>query len=276
MPTISELGKFIFPLTKPDSDRDRPVVNGTGILCTVDQQIYVATAAHVLDQSDDRTIYMPDGVVLEAAKTEVVSTSLPASGRRGDDKIDVAVFRLTDTQLAGLTAKGYVPVPVGSWDVDDRHALGKSYVFTGFPDSRTKYIHSRRVMGLGGVTVNCTSVNPAELEALGFHYASHIGGRYDRERMAEPDGTRINAPEPWGMSGGAVWTIRPGTDEYALVGVGISYHAAQHLLVGTRLGAVVALLHSKFPETVPYVRACRTCRFEIGAAGAASGFVTPA
>lgn len=273
MPTLTELGKFIFPLTKPDSDRGRPVVNGTAIFCSVDRWTYVATAAHALDQGDDRTIYLPDGVVLEVAATQVVSTSVPASGRREDDKIDVSIFRLTEAQSAGLTAKGYAPIPVESWDVNDRPALGKSYVFTGFPDSRTRYIQSRRVMGPGGVTVNCTSVDAAELTAQGFHPASHIGGRYDRERMAGPDGQQINAPEPWGMSGGAVWTMRPGTDQYLWVGIGISYHAAQHLLVGTRLGAVAALMRSQFPETVPFVSESRTCRFEIGAAGAAGAGV---
>lgn len=251
MPKLTELGRHIFPLTRPDDDRDRPVVNGTAILFSVDTQKYVATAAHVLD--GDNTIYMPDGVVLEVERGRVVQTALPTSGNRADDKVDLAVFQLTEPQFTGLVSKGIAPIPFSSWAVNDRSASGKRYVFTGFPDSRTRHVYARRVVAPGGVSANCLCVEAPELTAKDFHPTSHIGARYDRERMAFADGTRVNGPDCYGMSGGAVWTLCPGTDDYEWVGIGIRYFEREHLLVGTRLGALAALLRSSFPETLPYV-----------------------
>jgi len=184
-PQLPELGKFIFPFTKPASDRDQPIVTGTGILLAADRQHFVATAAHVLDQDDEATIYLPDGVILEVDRTAVVSTALPPSGRRGDDKIDLAVFRLTEAQARGLAAKNIQVIPTAWWAVDDVPDARRRYVFTGFPDTRTRVNRARQTIAPGGISANCLVVSAPEIEALGCHEATHIGVRYDRERMAD-------------------------------------------------------------------------------------------
>ena len=99
------------------------------------------------------------------------------------------------------------------------------------------------------------TVPDAELLALGLNPVTHIAVCFERERMAGPDGRQLTAPEPWGMSGGPVCKVRRNSEDYMLVGIGTTFRSDRNLLVATRIGAVVALMRSRFPETRSRLRA---------------------
>lgn len=251
LPKLNEIGRYIFPTIKPDK-RDRPIVDGTGILLAVDRYKFVVTAAHVLDQDDDGTIYLPDGVILGPASTSVVKTSIPAGGHREDDRVDVAVFRITDEQFAGLVAKGRAAIQVSMIGFGDGIEPGKKYVFTGFPSSKTGLNPPERKLAPRGVSANCLTEGTTLITGLGLNPATHIVVRFDPKQMMDDEGRRITAPSPVGMSGGAIWTLDP-SGLYKWVGVGIEYRKKECVLVGTRVGAVIALLRSAYPEVVPFL-----------------------
>jgi hypothetical protein len=250
MPTITEIGRHIFPFFRPET-KLRPGLLGTAVFCSVAEHPVALTAAHVLDQNDE-TIYFTDGDALEVAKEDIRKTAMPASGDREDDKVDLAAFRLTAKQAAALTTKKIMPIPLDQWNVDDRLIPSKHYVFSGFPASRTQLDYAEKKIMARGISANCITASPKDFPELGFDRWIHIMGLFDRENMADSTGARITAPVPWGMSGGAIWTLRPGSDDYALVGINTRYLAKANFLIGTRLNGVVALLGS-FPEFVPYL-----------------------
>lgn len=261
MPSLQELNRYIFPLLT--SDDARPGVFGTAFLCGVGTHRFIATAAHVLDQDQARAVYFGRGVVVTPTTTEVITSGLPASGNRADDEIDVAVFRPGEESVAALLAQGCRVIPLEDGGVEDESAPGDRYVFSGFPSNRSRLHRATHTLDPGAVSANCLTASNEELLALGLNPGTHIAVQFDRERMANPDGRQMTAPEPWGMSGGPVWKLRRNSGDYVLVGLGTAFRSDRNLLVATRIGAVVALLRNRFPETRAGLRAPRY--FSVGA-----------
>lgn len=257
MPTIHEADRYIVPLLQDNNER--PGILGTATFCVVDAQYFLVTAAHVVDGMD--TLYFGAGVIVDDASTQVISTALPASGCREDDTIDLAVLRLTNQQAQRLGNQRRRPVPVEDWEVDDLARPGQRYVFTGFPHSGTDRDRRRRVIEPRRVSANCVTLADDQIVSLGLHPTTHIVALYHRRRMQNGQGRMVMAPEPAGMSGGPVWTLRPDSHQLMWVGVGIEYRREHRAMIGTRLGAVVALMRAAYPDVAPRLRESRNCQF---------------
>jgi hypothetical protein len=259
MPTIHDADQFIVPLLQ---DCDRPGILGTTTFCAVEKHHFLVTAAHVLDEHE--SLYFGAGVIVGDCSTQVVRTSLPASGRREDDTIDVALLQLTTDQTRRLCEQGRRPIPIADWDPDDIAQPGQHYVFTGFPHSGTDRDRIRQVIEPRRVSADCVSQTDREIARLGLHPLTHIVGLFHRRRMQIRPGRMVMAPEPYGMSGGPVWTKRSNSDQLRWVGIGIEYRRKHRALIGTRLGAVIALMRAAYPDIAPLVRESCHRQFVVG------------
>jgi hypothetical protein len=78
------------PIIWESPDRSRAEQVGSGVLIRIVDRIFLLTAAHVTDFDKNGTLLMPSqrGYMPITGKYSV--TSMPASGRRSDDKLDVA------------------------------------------------------------------------------------------------------------------------------------------------------------------------------------------
>lgn len=250
MPQLSELFRFVFPILTGDDAR--PEILGTSVYCAVDRFRYLITAAHVLDQCGDRGIEFPSGVCPSPTTGAVVSSNLPESGNRADDSCDVAVLRLTDQQAAGIEGIGAEPIRIEARGVDDEAREGDEYVFTGYPSSRNRVNRTRQRIDPDTVSAIGRSATMAEFASLGREPAIHIASLYDRENGVR-NGVRGIGPEAWGMSGGAIWKLNRVTGDCVFVGVGTDWYFERRFLIGTRIGAAVALMRAEFPETLAYL-----------------------
>lgn len=250
MPQLSELFRFVFPILT--GDEACPEILGTSVYCAVDRFRYLITAAHVLDQCPNQCIEFPAGVCPSLTSGEVVSSSLPESGNRNDDKVDVAVVRLTTQQAAAIETIGAQPVNIETHGVDDEATDADEYVFTGYPSSRNRINRARLLIDPDTVSVVGRSATTAELASLGCAPPFHVAALYDRQNSVR-NGVRGIGPEAWGMSGGAVWKHDRITGECILVGVGTDWNVDRRFLIGTRIGAAVALMRAAFPETVTHL-----------------------
>lgn len=260
MPTISEADKFIVPLLQ-DAE-ERPGILGTATFCAVGDHHFLVTAAHVLDGME--TIHFGAGVIEGDVSTLVVTTGFPASGNRDDDTIDLAIIRLVGNQRDRLLDQGRRAIPISDWDVDDLPSTGQHYVFTGFPHTGTDRDRARRLIEPRRLSANCITLTDQEILRMGLNSRTHIVGLYDRRRMQIQPGRMVMAPEPYGMSGGPVWTVVPNSDRLKWVGIGIEYRREQRAMVGTRLGAVAALMRAKYPDVAPLLHTTRNCSFMVG------------
>jgi Trypsin-like peptidase domain len=245
MPTIREATRHLVPLFHGESRR--PSVCGTSTFIAIDRVRYLVTAAHVLDENE--AIHFGHGIITGPTTGRVVSTSIPPGGTRANDRLDVAVLRLADEQADRLVAIGREPISVPVWNADDQHTPGQTYVFSGYPASRAEFNRRERTVDLGPMSAKCVVEGEPAFGRAGVDPRTHIVAQFDRRRMMGQEGRQVTAPGPWGMSGGPVWTARPDSDELALVGIGIEYLERQNVLVGTRIGAAIALLRASDPET---------------------------
>lgn len=257
MPTIRQVDRYIVPLLQ-DND-ERPSILGTATFCAVTGNHFLVTAAHVLDGTD--TLYFGQGVMIGNTSTQVTTTAMPQSGSRDDDTIDLAVLRLTVEQAQRLIDQGREAIAIEDWDVDDMAQPRQRYVFTGFPHSGTEWDRRRRIIDPRRVSANCFALPNEQIERLRLHPSTHIVALYHRRKMQNQQGRMVMAPEPHGMSGGPVWTLRHGSDQLAWVGIGIEYRRENHALIGTRLGAVVALMRAQYPDVASLLRESRNCQF---------------
>lgn len=262
--TINDFPQYIFPFYKPDS-KDRPMVTGTGILLSVSNHYFVITAAHVLDEFED-TIYLPLGDLTILQRPKVITTAIPDGGTRANDKIDLATFKLSDNEAKRFAELGWQFITVGSIDPNDVNRPGKKYIFTGFPSSKNKCNFSQKTVKPFSYSAKCITKSIEEITSFGFKHPIHIVVEFDPKSMMTPDKNRITAPNPKGMSGGAIWTENTNTQSYSLVGVGIENHddKQKKVLVGMRIGGVVKLLLENFPETTPYLQESTTVEYLLG------------
>ena len=243
MPTITEVDRYIVPFLQPE---ERPGILGTGIFCVAGDQHFLVTAAHVTDEGD--TGFFGNGFFLSPETTRLIETSLPASGRREDDRIDVAVLLLSAEAGQRFRAHGREPLGIDQWNVGHRTAPGQNYVFTGFTHSDLERDQRRRQIEPRRVSADCPALGDDELTRLGLDPRFHIAVNYQRRRMVNQHGNMGMGPEPAGMSGGPVWTRDPNSENLRWVGVGIEHWREHQLLVGTRIGAVIYLLRETVPE----------------------------
>lgn len=244
MPTILEVDHHIVPFLQPAEQR--PGILGTGTFCEVGDRYFLVTAAHVADEAD--TAYFGAGFFLSTESTRLISTSLPASGRRQDDLIDVAVILLSRETGRRFRDLGRMPIGVRDWNAADQARPGQRYVFTGFTHANVNRDDERRRIEPRRVSADCPTYSNEQLARLGLDSRFHIAAKYEWRRMVNQRGNVGMGPDPTGMSGGPVWTRDPDSENLRWVGVGIEHWRERQTLIGSRIGAVIYLLRSAVPE----------------------------
>ena len=246
---IDELWAYVFPWIREDEDRpNRCTVFGSGLLLAVGDARLIVTAAHVLDEFGDGTIYLARGMTFEGARCTATSTQVPANGTREDDEIDIAVVRLPVEVGLAMERFGCRFLDPALLAPEIAPTSPARFLFMGYPSRRNQPWSTERIIRPEGVAARCLRVPHEDVGDLGWHPDLHVLGRFRRDYMADHSGARMTAPLPHGMSGGPVWVQRPGSNEFVVAGIGIEYNRHRHLLVGTHVGAVSYLIRQAFPD----------------------------
>jgi hypothetical protein len=244
----------VFPIYKPDREKpDRPTIQGSAFWVTVDHFDYVVTANHVLDQTDDSSLYWLTGDMLLIDSRDIARTGDPPYADYTRDPYDLAVFRPTPLQVDGLKAAGKRPIAITDWVFRPKRIDGIQLVFTGYPATKLRLKFSEKKMKPELHTITSQALTESEIAANGWKGGLHMLVGFDRKRMVTDSGKVLTAPEPYGMSGGAVFAKDRDTHEFHVLGVGIYYDNRKRYLVATPMGAIVKMLYKKFPETRPFL-----------------------
>ena len=92
--------EWVRPALKPlfrfkEWNNDSPLVfEGTGVLFSLNDYVFILTAAHVLEPFDTYVLRMPIGSDIVPIKGESYRSKRPQSGTHDDDPIDAAVFKI--------------------------------------------------------------------------------------------------------------------------------------------------------------------------------------
>jgi hypothetical protein len=222
---------------------------GSATLLDVGYRTFLVTAAHVLDESAQSSLYLPGHPLVEVRGVSY-RTSSTLSGRR-DDKIDLGVVEMSAEARSRIT--NVRRVSVASLDPADTPSWLAVYGFVGFPSSRNK-ARPDGTLQLSSVVVTTTPAANSRYHEIGATPALHIAVEFNRDEASDREKGRVTAPLPAGMSGGGVWRLGHLHDlenevpPPALIGVGIEYHRKERLLLGIRASFVIASLAACYPE----------------------------
>lgn len=180
-----------------------PVPHGCCMLLQFNGKYFVLSNAHVLADHNmgQPFVLMGNGGTMTIGG-QYYSISLPLSGRRSDDPLDVCVVHLSEATVNGLLQRGYVFLDCPA-DVNPGAALRirETVLLAGYPGSSTKYdIPGKKV--IAKPFIFSTSYLSKGLSIAGFPPVSHIVTRYERRRVSILGKRHLQTgPLPHGMSG---------------------------------------------------------------------------
>jgi hypothetical protein len=230
-------------------DKSQPYVVGSGTLLDIGDLSFLVTAAHVLDENANTTLYLP-GNPLVSMEGRAVKTQAPLENRKSDT-IDLAIVRI-DRGLIDRVVN-VSTISIDQIDPTDTPQPLTSYGFVGYPSSQNKP-KPKRQLRLSSYILGVLPMAPERYADVGAHPSLHFAGNFDRSQVMNRNSQRVTAPNPEGMSGGGVWRLGTYADiEHdraipKLIAVGIEHHADRKLLLGVRAAFVIESLRECFPE----------------------------
>lgn len=125
------LCRHVVPLLA-DARRDRSEQIGTGLLVRNGDDVFVVSAAHVLDQA--RKLFMYVGrYTIRSLDGPLRLTSTPISGMRRDDKVDIGVIKLSRKNLPPYSDINKNAISLASWNLAPYREITKSICYLDFP-----------------------------------------------------------------------------------------------------------------------------------------------
>ncbi len=241
----------------------RPDLIGTGVALAVGSERILLTAAHVMRDFADDTLFISDGTGWVGLDGIAYSATTPGWKLPEDDRVDAAVFVINEK------SRKHLAHCISPADLLPGSAAGPTdkFVLAGYPRSKLKYDFKRwkvtpRVMRFVG-RCSPTSRYP-EVDArtdvhivLDFHREkSHQGGRLGA------------APSVRGVSGGMlVWA--PSITNPALAGseriaaIFTEWPAPKRFLISTRIDVHLALIRNHLPHVATLVPEPKSVQFNL-------------
>ena len=248
MAMAHRLGPVVRPLVATSDGRH--CLAGSCVLVRLGSEVFLFTAAHVLDEPSLLLGLQARFVRLEG---EAIKSMPPADKGREDDSADVGIVRLA-SGLHGALGDTQV-LSSAELDVDDRatpELPTQHYLVIGFPGSRATFNVARRLARFEGFVLTTTSVKPEVYQRLGFPEHAHVVLAFDQRSAKSPDGRSIS-PKLSGVSGGGIWNLGDSSDTThttpRLAAIAAEWHqGATKAIVGTRVSLHCEVLRQHRPD----------------------------
>lgn len=243
-PGFKETGAVI-PIFRVRQNRF-PESVGSGILMTIGDNLFLISAAHVLDCPDPLLIPCDDRLV-ELRGSGRISVS-PESGRK-NDLHDSGFICIEPTLAARLLDSSYC-LSAGEIEMSDETEDGDLYVFSGFPwtEQRPDPVQSSTFSTrfcFAGPTADLRSYRKA-----GVSRNTHIAVKTSADNFRTKLGKMIPCKSMEGVSGGAVFKLYfhpPNHLFVKLVGIIIEQHKRLGCFVAIRVNGVIETIRAEYP-----------------------------
>lgn len=232
------------------SEKLRPVAVGTGFLLQVADSWLLVSAAHVADEIQLSTLYIPGepGKNLIELPSSATCTKAP-SGDRKKDKIDLAFWELTQTIREQLDRSSmFLPSLLLQPHVEGKPP--QHFSFVGFPHKATKEKYGTRKLQSRPEQYTGVCVDEARYQEVGASSAQNIAIDFD-PKQAISEGKQVTPKDRRGMSGGPVFAMTDGgtlngLPKIRIVGVAIECHRSEKLLLATKVDLLLQMLAVNF------------------------------
>jgi hypothetical protein len=234
---VANFQRSVTPIFDVNSKGEAKLL-GSGVLIEISNNVFLCTAKHVIDRNAKSTLYIDGPTHFEVLQGQFYATA----------ELDVAVLNLSREQVGSL--RKYIPLPT------DRIAgpaeiLSARYAnMVGFPETKNRRVYNQNKIGgllysVGGI------VTESRLE--------QVRVAFNRKRNIDATTRkRVTAPEPYGMSGGAMFgtpmdaaTIK-GSPNTQLIAINTEWASAANQIFGPSIAIAVVR------ETPDHCRAAPT------------------
>ena len=227
---------------------------GSGVLLTLDGRYFVVTAAHVIAGKYHETfVILPPHEVTLAGELRI--TSLPASGKRKDDKIDLAALELTDESQLARLQESYHFLTLSELSTSPRH-LTDVYLSVGFPAAKTKSFDGQ--VKTAPYPLQTQLVGEFDYARAKLHPATHLVLDFTGDVLSATNPQPHKRPKMEGISGSGLWDTgnylrHDPALEKKLVGIvteELTLNRKKYLLV-TRTTVLLEFLRQSFGLQIP-------------------------
>jgi len=183
-------------------DKGKPLHIGTCVLVKIRGCRYLITAAHVVDESRNTTLYVGGDSLIEI-HGEFICTSKP-NNDRSQDHYDFGFLKLSPQYLEDLKAVKFIEEADFAKNITLTE--GRAYVAMGFPNSQNKKIDSvkKSITPRFAKYTSTAKSKPELFKRLNLTGNDHIAIDHNKKYSRNPDGSITNSIRPRGMSGGAL------------------------------------------------------------------------
>jgi hypothetical protein len=219
------------------NDKDEAALYGSAVLLRIGAHSFLATAKHVIDESTRSSLYV-DG----PSKLEPFEGDFFASPDH-----DVAVLKLDPAQLDLLRKYQFL----AQSDLVENAFISRCKYATsvGYPASKNKRFHDRPALRREIFSYSDANLTIAQNQL-------HVRFRKCKNVDALTGGI-VSAPDPYGMSGGAMFGTEINDDAIRghphphLIGILIEWHELHEKMVATPLWIVLAVIRDAYGITLP-------------------------
>jgi hypothetical protein len=229
---------------------------GSGVLLQVADAHFLLTAAHVTDERRTKPLLIPAKTGFVNLFGLFIESPMPHLGSRKDDKLDVAVVKLSQDLVARLHDH-LLFLDHGDCNLADVTEPKDVYTIIGYPAKKSG-IDGNAVV-TDQFSLSGDGVLDYRFEELGLDPRRHIIVQLRMKRTIHYSNMlKRQPPHPEGMSGGGIFAWDKALPELSalgqpkLVGILTEYHQHKNVFVGTRLHAHVMAIHKSDP-TLPIV-----------------------
>ncbi|MAC95012.1 MAG: hypothetical protein CMC96_05890 [Flavobacteriales bacterium] len=224
-----------------DDEKKLVAPAGSGLFLKIHDSYYVATAAHVIAEHYNKTFVILDDKELVLGG-RLVSSELPISGSRDDDKIDISILKLDTTSAKGLLTR-FKPIELSEIQTDHNLNETSTYFSVGYPLTRTEKIWQKNeIKSIGHSYQTVPNIN-FNFDKFGFSNKSTIALEYDQLVTNAKNPHPHYSPDLTGISGSGIWYFT-GINLKHLVGVTIERvnEVDFKCLIATKIDVVVKMI----------------------------------
>lgn len=240
------------------------ILLGSGVLVAIGQKHLGITAAHVLDDIGrclkySLPVLIPPGKfgqpLIRLTKFDTFRSTLPPSGERKDDYVDIGIIDFPDDLILKLK-KTRRFLNISEIDLWGRIGPESRYLIFGYPKAGSETDDEKRSVSYEAMPYATIPYSVETVELPCFQKDIEIVVAFKPETSSDQDGEPSGTLEPKGISGCGIWRLiedvadceRWQPDMLKLVGIEHTWHKPAQVLRGTQIRVVIEAIFHHFPE----------------------------
>ncbi len=224
-------------------NNDKKIVSaaGSGLFLKYKNEYYVITAAHVLaEYYNDTFVILADKELVLGGR--LVSSPMPKSGKRKDDKIDISILKLCETSTEEML-KNFTPIDESEIELNHKQDKYNTYFSVGFPQTRTGPVWGEKRIRSIGFTYQSEIDFEFNFKKYDFKESITIPIKFDGDVISAKKTNPHLAPKLDGISGSGLWHFFE-KDKKSLIGISIERinDPDNKVFVATKIDVVIEMI----------------------------------